>query len=76
MNAFSIVQNLHRLHDIDITPNGGRLKDSVFRISHMGAQKEADMQINAFVAGEQENVHEVMISMNQAEIRREIGRFR
>lgn len=33
-----------------------------------GAQKAADEQINAFVAGEQENLHEVMISMNQAEL--------
>lgn len=33
-----------------------------------GAQKAADAQINAFVAGEQENLHEVMISMNQAEL--------
>ena len=32
------------------------------------AQKTADGQINAFVAGEQENLHEVMISMNQAEL--------
>ena len=32
------------------------------------AQKAADGQINAFVAGEQENLHEVMISMNQAEL--------
>ncbi len=33
-----------------------------------GAQKAADDQISAFVAGEQENLHEVMISMNQAEL--------
>ncbi len=33
-----------------------------------GAQKAAADQINAFVAGEQENLHEVMISMNQAEL--------
>ncbi|MFQ5571736.1 MAG: flagellar hook-basal body complex protein FliE [Rhodothermales bacterium] len=33
-----------------------------------GAQKEADAQVSAFVAGEQENLHEVMISMNQAEL--------
>ncbi len=32
------------------------------------AQKAADGQINAFVAGEQENLHEVIISMNQAEL--------
>ncbi len=33
-----------------------------------GAQKAAADQINAFVSGEQENLHEVMISMNQAEL--------
>jgi len=33
-----------------------------------GAQKDADAQVNAFIAGEQENIHEVMISMNQAEL--------
>ena len=32
------------------------------------AQKSADAQVEAFVAGETENVHEVMISMNQAEL--------
>ncbi len=32
------------------------------------AQKEADGQISSFVAGEQENVHEVMIAMNQAKL--------
>lgn len=32
------------------------------------AQKSADAEVEAFVAGEQENLHEVMISMNQAEI--------
>ncbi len=33
-----------------------------------GAQKAADDQITAFISGEQENLHEVMISMNQAEL--------
>jgi flagellar hook-basal body complex protein FliE len=33
-----------------------------------GAQKEAEGQIEAFAAGEQENLHEVMISMNQAKL--------
>ena len=33
-----------------------------------GAQKEADAQIEAFVAGEQENLHEVMIAMNEARL--------
>lgn len=30
------------------------------------AQKIADENVEAFIAGEQENVHEVMISMNEA----------
>ena len=42
------------------------LTEAVNRVD--GAQKEAEGQINAFVAGEQENLHEVMISMNQAEL--------
>ncbi len=32
------------------------------------SQKEADGQIEAFVAGEQEDLHEVMISMNEARL--------
>ncbi len=32
------------------------------------AQKEANEQVEAFIAGEQENLHEVMISMNQARL--------
>lgn len=31
-------------------------------------QKTADEQVEAFIAGEQENLHEVMISMNQARL--------
>lgn len=33
-----------------------------------GAQKLADQNIEAFVAGETEDLHEVMISMNQAKM--------
>jgi flagellar hook-basal body complex protein FliE len=33
-----------------------------------GAQKAADTQVEAFVAGEQENLHEVMIAMNEAKL--------
>lgn len=33
-----------------------------------GAQKSAESQMSAFVAGEQENLHEVMISMNEAKL--------
>lgn len=32
------------------------------------AQKNANNQVTAFVAGEQENVHDVMISMNEAKL--------
>lgn len=32
------------------------------------AQKNADTQVEAFVAGEQESVHEVTIAMNEAEL--------
>ena len=45
---------------------GATLKRAVDRVD--GAQKAADGQIEAFVAGEQENLHEVMISMNQAKL--------
>ena len=33
-----------------------------------GAQKAADAQVESFVAGETDNVHEVMIALNQAEL--------
>jgi flagellar hook-basal body complex protein FliE len=42
------------------------LKDAVHSVD--GAQKAAEGQIEAFIAGEQENLHEVMISMNQAKL--------
>ena len=31
-------------------------------------QKASDAQVEAFIAGETENTHEVMIAMNQAEL--------
>ena len=45
---------------------GSALDYAIGRVDE--AQKVADGQVNAFVAGEQENLHEVMISMNQAEL--------
>ena len=33
-----------------------------------GAQKHADAQVAAFVAGEQEDLHEVMLAMNDAKL--------
>ena len=32
------------------------------------AQSQAGQQVEAFIAGEQENLHEVMITMNQAKL--------
>ena len=45
---------------------GAAFEDAVERVD--AAQKEADTQVTAFVAGEQENVHEVMLSMNHAKL--------
>ena len=45
---------------------GDTLADAVGRVDQ--AQKAADAQVEAFVAGETENAHEVMIAMNQAEL--------
>lgn len=45
---------------------GDTLEKAIDKVD--GAQKEAEGQIEAFVAGEQENLHEVMISMNQAKL--------
>ena len=42
------------------------LRNAVGRVD--GAQKEADLQVEAFVAGEQEDLHEVMIAMNEARL--------
>lgn len=42
------------------------LRNAVDRVD--ATQKDADAQIEAFVAGEQEDLHEVMISMNQARL--------
>ena len=45
---------------------GDALSNAIDKVD--GAQKDADAQVSAFVAGEQENLHEVMISMNQADL--------
>ena len=47
-------------------PFGETLAGAIDRVD--GTQKAADAQIEAFIAGETENVHEVMIAMNQAEL--------
>ena len=45
---------------------GETLAGAIDRVD--AAQKTADAQVEAFVAGETENTHEVMIAMNQAEL--------
>jgi flagellar hook-basal body complex protein FliE len=45
---------------------GDALKNAVESVD--ASQKAADGQIEAFVSGEQENLHEVMISMNEAKL--------
>lgn len=50
-------------------PGGGftdTLREAVDQVQ--ASQKAADEQVEAFIAGEQENVHEVMIAMNQAKM--------
>ncbi len=45
---------------------GNALTDAIESVD--AAQKAAGDEVSAFVAGEQENLHEVMIAMNQAEL--------
>lgn len=45
---------------------GDALENAIGKVD--GAQKAADSQIEAFVSGEQENLHEVMIAMNEAKL--------
>lgn len=42
------------------------LSDAIGKVD--ASQKVADEQVEAFIAGEQENLHEVMISMNEAKL--------
>ncbi len=44
----------------------GTLSNAIDRVD--GMQKTANDQIEAFVSGENENLHEVMIAMNEAEL--------
>jgi flagellar hook-basal body complex protein FliE len=44
----------------------GTLSDAVQRVD--AAQKTADGQVEAFIAGEQEHLHEVMIALNEAQL--------
>ncbi|HET6568461.1 MAG TPA: flagellar hook-basal body complex protein FliE [Rhodothermales bacterium] len=45
---------------------GDFFKDAIDQVD--GLQKEANHQVTAFVAGEQDNVHDVMIAMNEARL--------
>ncbi|NNE70613.1 MAG: flagellar hook-basal body complex protein FliE [Rhodothermales bacterium] len=45
---------------------GDMLKNAIDRVDDV--QKHADGEITSWVAGEQENLHEVMISMNHAQL--------
>ncbi len=44
MNASELVRELREHYGTEATPSGGELKDKVFRISHMGAQNDADIE--------------------------------
>lgn len=45
---------------------GDMLKNAIDRVDDV--QKHADGEITSWIAGEQENLHEVMISMNHAQL--------
>ncbi len=42
-SAFEIVQYLENNHKIVVNPNGGKLADKIFRVSHMGNVTKEDM---------------------------------
>ncbi len=48
------------------TSFGDTLKDAIGKVD--ASQQAADEQIEAFVAGDQDDLHEVMIAMNQAKL--------
>lgn len=45
---------------------GDALENAINKVDE--AQKAADGQVQAFISGEQENLHEVVITMNQAKL--------
>ena len=47
--ASTIVNDLDKIYNIIVTPNGGELKDKIFRVSHMGAMTKeyTDILIDA-----------------------------
>ncbi len=50
----------------DKTSFSDTLKDAIESVDE--SQKQAEGKIEAYVAGEEENLHDVMISMNQAKL--------
>jgi aspartate aminotransferase-like enzyme len=42
-SAFEIFQELRRSFGLVVTPNGGALRDRVFRVGHMGNLSEKDL---------------------------------
>lgn len=44
LNAAQVVETLESQHHCVVAPNGGALRDRVFRVSHMGATNIADME--------------------------------
>ena len=49
-NALTIVKRLESDYKVIVCPNGGKLKETIFRVSHMGDMDEeyVDLLINAF----------------------------
>lgn len=43
--ACAIVRELEQRYQIQVAPNGGALRDLVFRVAHMGEQSEADADV-------------------------------
>jgi aspartate aminotransferase-like enzyme len=41
-SAFQVVEELESRHGCVVAPNGGKLRDTVFRVSHMGAMEPED----------------------------------
>ena len=62
------------LPDLEAVTDGPSFGDTLERAidSVDASQKQADENISAFVAGEEQNLHEVMISMNQAKLQFEL----
>ena len=44
-SAFKIVEDLEKNYKVMVCPNGGELKDVIFRVSHMGDMDEAYVDV-------------------------------